>query len=103
VVWSWYDLHLGQPAPFPSPADAGYLCAVPLAVAGALAFPASVRQGASRVASGVDGLIIACGLLAISWVTVLHTVYQAGGNGPFAQLLSTTRQAKAPALGLRWA
>src|SRR5213595_4195792 len=33
VVWSYYELLVGQQVPFPSFADLGYLLAVPLAIA----------------------------------------------------------------------
>ena len=88
LVWSWYELHLGVAVPFPSLADAGYLGAVPLAIAAALVFPGVRRDGRARLAGTLDGLIIACGLLAISWVAVLHTVEAAGADSILAQVLS---------------
>lgn len=88
AVWCRYELGLGEQVPFPSLADLGYLGAVPLAVAGALAFPGAVQRRASRAAGAIDGLVIACGLLALSWVTVLRSVYEAGGDGLLAQVLS---------------
>ncbi|HEY6378307.1 MAG TPA: GGDEF domain-containing protein [Candidatus Dormibacteraeota bacterium] len=88
AVWSWYELRLGQQVPFPSLADAGFLGAVPLAAAAALLFPGVPRRQAARFASLLDGLIIASGLLVLSWATVLRAVYQAGGDSTFAQVLS---------------
>ena len=45
-VWDWYQIFQNVLIPFPSLADAGYLGAVPLAIAGVLAFPvASERTG----------------------------------------------------------
>src|SRR4051812_3719616 len=40
TVWTWYESVLGREVPFPSPADIGYLGAVPLAVAALLSLPA---------------------------------------------------------------
>src|SRR5256885_6907 len=79
VAWSYVEVVLKQQVPFPSPADAGFLAAVPLAVAGVAFFPGRHRS-ASRLASLLDGAIIAGALLMISWATVLGTVYLAGSD-----------------------
>jgi diguanylate cyclase (GGDEF)-like protein len=68
-VWTYYEVS-GAAAPFPSFADVGYLVAVPLALAGV--WMMSVRSSSSSWAVAVlDALIIAGGLLAISWPLVL--------------------------------
>src|SRR5438046_1416073 len=41
TVWSVIEIGLGQGVPFPSAADAGFLPAIPLAVAGVLTFPSA--------------------------------------------------------------
>src|SRR5207245_9312277 len=69
--------------PFPLLADAGYLAAVPLAVAGIAVVPGRHRV-ASRVTFLLDGSIMAGALLLISWATVLGTVYRAGSDTPLA-------------------
>ena len=81
AVWSYFEIILGQQVPFPSLADAGYLAAVPLAVAGISLFPGRHRV-ASRVTFLLDGSIMAGALLLISWATVLGTVYRAGSGAP---------------------
>jgi hypothetical protein len=48
VVWSLYEVVLGVATPFPSPADAGFLVAVPLAIAGMLFFWTAPRGTAQR-------------------------------------------------------
>ncbi|HET9051944.1 MAG TPA: hypothetical protein VFO60_09580, partial [Candidatus Dormibacteraeota bacterium] len=88
AVWTWYDLAQHEQVPFPSLADAGFLGAVPLAVIGALLLPGARQRGSTRLAGVLDGLIVAAGLLAVSWVAVLHTVYSAGGDTAFATVLS---------------
>src|SRR6266550_1981164 len=86
VAWSYFEVVLKQQVPFRSPADAGFLAAVPLAVAGVAFFPGR-RRADSRLASLLDGAIIAGALLLISWATVLGTVYLAGSDSTLAMLL----------------
>ena len=78
VVWTYYEL-TGLAAPFPSFADVGYLLAVPLALAGVWSL--SVRATASSwLVAVLDALIIAGGLLAISWPLVLGPSWQEGAS-----------------------
>ena len=86
AAWSYFEVILKQQVPFPSAADAGFLAAVPLAVAGVAFFPGRHRV-ASRLASLLDGAIIAGALLLISWATVLGTVYLAGSDSTLSMLL----------------
>jgi diguanylate cyclase (GGDEF)-like protein/PAS domain S-box-containing protein len=88
VVWSYYEVGLGQQVPFPSLADAGFLGAVPLAVAAVLLFTAGTPRVITRLAVILDGLIIAGSLLVVSWTTILETIFSAGGGGPIAQVIS---------------
>ncbi len=77
AVRSYIEVVLGQLVPFPSLADAGFLAAVPLAVAGVAVFPGRHRV-ASRLTFLLDGAIMAGALLLISWATVLGPVYRSG-------------------------
>jgi diguanylate cyclase (GGDEF)-like protein len=86
VVWTVYEV-TGAAAPFPSAADAGYLLAVPLALVAVWSFAARSDVAAWFVAV-LDGLILAGGLLAISWPLVLGPAWDAGGDGAFAFGLS---------------
>ena len=100
VVWCYYELGLSQQVPFPSAADAGFLGAVPLAIAGVLLFTGtqSPHPGTSQkrgraitaitLATVLDGAIIAGSLIAISWVTVLEPIFMARGDTLFSTLLS---------------
>jgi diguanylate cyclase (GGDEF)-like protein/PAS domain S-box-containing protein len=82
AAWTWYETVLGREVPFPSLADVGYLAAVPLAAAALLSLPFAAQSLAGRVRQVLDGLMIAASLLLVSWVLLLHTVFQAGaGNG----------------------
>jgi diguanylate cyclase (GGDEF)-like protein len=88
VAWDWYQLAAGVQVPFPSLADAGYLTAVPFAIAAVLLFPVAFERATYVVNSLLDGLVIAASLLIVSWETVLGAVYQAGADGPLAMVLS---------------
>ena len=87
AVWTYYEVIAGQKTPFPSLADAGFLLAVPFQVAAVVHF-ARGHSGRSQAKTVVDGAIVAMSVMFISWTTVLHTVYAAGGDGPFSFGLS---------------
>jgi diguanylate cyclase (GGDEF)-like protein len=88
LVWSWYELVRHRQVPFPSLADVGFLLAVPLAVAGLLAFPAAPRGAVRRARVTLDGAIIATSLLFVSWALVLGPVWHAKGQTVLAQTIS---------------
>ena len=87
AVWAAYELGPRGSVPFPSPADAGYLLAVPLVAAGLLCLrrggPATERLGAL-----LDGVIVASSLVLVSWVTVLGPVFRHGTGSAFSQAIS---------------
>jgi len=87
AVWTYYEVIAGHKTPFPSPADAGFLLAVPFQVAAVLHF-ARGGSGRSHAKTIFDGAIVAVSVVFISWVAVLHTVYAAGGDGPISFGLS---------------
>ncbi len=76
VIWTWNETVLGHPNPFPSAADCFYLFAIPLAVGGLLAMPSSSDHHRDRMRVVLDGVIVACALLFVSWVTVLGPTLQ---------------------------
>ncbi|MGZ4718337.1 MAG: diguanylate cyclase domain-containing protein, partial [Acidimicrobiales bacterium] len=71
LIWTWFETIRGVITPFPSAADAFFLLAVPLAVAGMLYFPSSPGTQTGRARTLLDGLIVSTSVLWISWVTVL--------------------------------
>ncbi len=87
-VWDWYQIVQNVLIPFPSLADAGYLGAVPLAIAGVLAFPVASERAGSQVRQVLDGLIIVGALLVVSWVSVLGAVFNAGADSTLKMVLS---------------
>ncbi len=88
VIWSVYEVGLGQTVPFPSAADVGFLAAVPLAIAGVLAFWASPRGTASRWRVWLDGAIIVTSLTFTGWVMGLRDVYLSAENSAWERSIS---------------
>src|SRR2546425_3865672 len=58
VVWSYYEVGLGVQVPYPSLADAGFLSAVPFAIAGLRSFLSKPRGTSSRWRVWFDGVIL---------------------------------------------
>ena len=88
MVWTYYESFVGREVPFPSYADLGYLLAVPLLVAGLLLFSSGPRQAAGVVRTVLDGLVVATGLLLVSWEVVLDATIKAGGDTMLAKVIS---------------
>ncbi len=88
LVWCDYDVVRNIPVPFPSLADAGYLAAVPLFIAGLLTFPTVVRRLASRLRALLDAAMITGSLLFASWALVLGPTFRHSQGGFFKQVLS---------------
>ena len=88
MVWTYYESFTGDEVPFPSWADAGYLLAVPLLVVGLLLLSTGPRQAAGLARTVLDGLIVATGLLIVSWQVVLEKTFDAGGDTLLAQAIS---------------
>ncbi len=84
AIWAYYQLVLGmEQPPFPSVADVAYLIFPVGACLVLVLFPVGY-SGQSRTRLVLDGLIVAGALFAVSWVTVLRSVYDAGGGNRFA-------------------
>jgi len=87
VVWSVYEVGLGVRVPFPSAADAGFLLAIPLAVAGVFAFTTAPGRLATRGEALLAGAIIALSLLFVAWALGLGKVYDMSNASPPVRLL----------------
>ena len=74
VVWSIYEVGLGVKVPYPSLADAGFLLAVPFALAGIRAFWSEARGTSAHWRVWFDGLIVALALLSTAWAFGLRSV-----------------------------
>ncbi len=87
-VWSYYEVIVGEPAPFPSLADVGYLALPLLAMAGLLARPSQAFAGRGRVRIGLDVLLVIVSLFTASWATTLGEVYRGGSGSMLARTVS---------------
>ena len=81
AAWFYYDVVTKQPVPFPSMADAGFLLAVPFAIAGLMLFSSASSRTTSQLRTLLDGSIIAGALLFVSWATVLGPSYTQATGG----------------------
>ena len=88
TVWSVFELSGRRSVPFPSLADVGFLAAIPLAVAGVLAFPTAPVTAAGRLRTLLDGLLIATSLLFVCWATVLGDVYRTANSTTLARVVA---------------
>ncbi|MCU1594983.1 MAG: hypothetical protein JWO12_2375 [Frankiales bacterium] len=75
LLWTWYELVLGQETPYPSPADAFYLVFPVLALIGMLLRPSSAFAGQGRARAVLDGLLISGSLFVLGWVSSLGAVF----------------------------
>jgi len=67
---TYFELGLHQ-NPFPFLADAGFVASVPLLVAGLFTLPVWASGAPAKVRAVSDGLLVAAGLLLVSWNIVL--------------------------------
>ncbi|MFL6266366.1 MAG: sensor histidine kinase [Actinomycetes bacterium] len=79
VVWTVLELRGGE-LPVPSLADAGFLTALPLLIAGVLAFPIAPMRATARLRTLLDGLLIAASLLFVGWAAVLGDAFRADAS-----------------------
>jgi diguanylate cyclase (GGDEF)-like protein len=87
VLWCFYEVVLRQ-APFPSPADIGYLAFYPVAAWALLSFPSDTRRRSDWMKLGLDALtVLLCAAMGIWYVVVGPTVHDHAGDG-LAMVLS---------------
>ncbi|HEX7147862.1 MAG TPA: ATP-binding protein [Actinomycetota bacterium] len=89
VVWTVIELRDGSPG-VPTLADAGYLTAVPLLIAGVLAFPTAPMRATARLRTLLDGLLIAASLLFLGWATVLGDAFRSNGSSAIERAICLT-------------
>jgi two-component system sensor histidine kinase/response regulator len=87
VIWSIYEVGMGVSVPFPSAADAGFLLAIPFAVAGIFGFTSAPNRLATRGEAVLAGAIVALSLVFVAWAVGLSKVYDASSASPAAQLI----------------
>ncbi|HKC74261.1 MAG TPA: EAL domain-containing protein, partial [Chloroflexota bacterium] len=85
IIYTIYQQVLHYPSvPFPSWADAVYLCAYPVLLLGILLLPGRRLPMASRVRILLDGLMIMTAVLTFSWYFILGPTIAEGGQTPLA-------------------
>src|SRR2546430_3950152 len=80
VVWSIYEVVLGQQVPQPGLVDVGFLSAVPFAIAGIRAFWGNAQGTSARWRIWFDGVIVAIALTSTAWGFGLRTVWGSDGD-----------------------
>jgi hypothetical protein len=88
TVWAVYELVLRQDVPVPSWADVGYLGAIPFAVGALASHPATGRSATRNARHVLDGLLIACALLFLSWSLILGPLGHTTDVGTAAGLVT---------------
>ncbi|HEV2872737.1 MAG TPA: ATP-binding protein [Actinomycetota bacterium] len=89
VAWTIIELRDGTPG-VPTVADVGYLAAVPLLIAGVLAFPTAPMRATARLRTLLDGLLIAASLLFLGWATVLGDAFRSNGASAIERAICLT-------------
>jgi PAS domain S-box-containing protein len=87
IVWSIYELGLGIDVPYPSAADAGFLAAIPLAIAGMLAFFTIPRGTSTRMRLWLDGSIVFFALIFVAWTVGLKLVVTDAEDPVFEKII----------------
>jgi diguanylate cyclase len=88
TIWGYYEVVLRyEQSPYPSAADAFYLL-YPLGAGVAVVLLSTGSSGRSRIRLILDGVIIAASLFLVSWVTVIESVFHAGGDSNLALAVS---------------
>ena len=87
-MWTYYELVLNDPAPFPSLSDVGFLLLPVLGVAAMLVRPSDAFVGRGRWRIGLDAMLVIVSLFTISWGTALGEVYRGGGGSMFARTVA---------------
>ena len=82
IVWSVYEVGLGRAVPFPSAADAGFLAAIPLTVAGILSFSHTPRGTSIGIRLWLDRAIVFIALAFVGWELGLNSVFQQSADTP---------------------
>ena len=77
AVWTWFEVVLDEPVPYPGLADVGYLGAIPFLLAGVLVFPSRSLRNIGRARAVLDGLITTAAMIFASYGTFLGVVYLA--------------------------
>ncbi|MEO7714966.1 MAG: GGDEF domain-containing protein [Capsulimonas sp.] len=86
-IWAYYELHLKVSCPFPSMADAAYLCCYPCLFLGVLLMPNRPLPLTMRWRVLLDGCMIMTALVTFSWYFLLGPLILAGSATTLGMLL----------------
>jgi len=90
AVWTWFEVVLDEPVPYPGWADVGYLGAVPFLLAGVLVFPSRSLRSMGRARAVLDGLILTGAMVFASYGTFLGVVYTASEGELLERIIGVT-------------
>jgi len=79
AVWSVYEVGMQVTVPTPSAADAGFLAAIPLAIAGVMSFANTARGTSTGLRLWLDRCIVALSLAFLGWELGLSRVFTEPG------------------------
>ena len=88
TIWAVNEVNLGTPVPFPSPADVGFVTAIPLAAGAIIAFPFGATTHIGRMHEVLDGLSIATALTFIAWCFGLGSLEAQARTGELGGVLA---------------
>ena len=88
IIWGYYALFIDVAVPVVSWADAGYLSAIPLAVAALVAHPATRGSGTRKTRWVLDALVVATALLFLSWTLVLGPLWRTSDHNTWASIVA---------------
>lgn len=86
-VWTYYESILHRSSPFPSFADAGYVTAYPLLLAGILLIPVGQMSAVMRGRIALDSLMSMTALVTFSWYFVLGPTVLKGAESSLGKIL----------------
>jgi diguanylate cyclase (GGDEF)-like protein len=90
AVWSWFEVVLDEPVPYPGWADVGYLLAIPFLLAGVLVFPSHSLRSMGRARAVLDGLITTSAMVFASYGTFLGVVYTTSSGEQLERAIAVT-------------
>ncbi len=86
AAWTYYELFVGQDAPFPGPPDIGFFLCYPFLIAGVfLLFGSIPKEGRFRLV--FDSIVTVSGVAILSWYFILQHLWTASDVSPLAKFL----------------
>jgi PAS domain S-box-containing protein len=88
LIWTVNEVGRGISVPFPSPADAGYVAAIPFAIAGVLFLSSGPGNATSRVRAVLDGAVVVSALVFCAWAVGLDVLFASAAVGQPAGIIA---------------